>query len=384
MDDFTSALYLGFHHAYHELKPWRTLTSGVPAALREPSLNGSLAGAIAGMQGLERGVLAPSSLHLFWDLMGKQDKNSLLLADAGIYKIGSWGLERASCQGARVVYFKHHCPQHLALLLQKECQRQPYKVLVLTDGWCPHCGQAAPLPLYLDLVRKYRGLLLIDDSQALGILGKNPTSPMPYGEGGGGLLQWFGLQGSDIVTICSLAKGLGVPLSVMSSSASFINTFVRQSETRVHCSPVSAAHVQAALHALKTNRKRGSLLRQKLLQNIRLFQKLISGLGLSTRGDFFPLQSIYPEKPLQPHRLYLPLAQRGIRTLLLQSHVSRETSLSFCFSATHTAEQIRRLAAGLAFALNKEKAGQLRTEKRPEPMRVYPKPDHHVLFMQYY
>lgn len=352
MVDFTSALYLGFHHDSKVIKPWRQLTTGVPAALRERKTDVWLAKEVANMQGLERGVLAPSSLHLFWDVMGRLGKEALVLADDQIYQIARWGLERAACHGASVVFFKHHNPKSLQQQLKRQRAFHRKMVLVLTDGWCPHCGKAAPLPEYLALARKHKGLLLIDDTQALGVLGKSPTTSMPYGEGGGGLLQWFGLRGQDIVTICSLAKGFGVPLSVMSGSASWMKDYVQQSETRVHCSPVSVAHVHAALHALSVNRKYGKVLRQKLLQHVRLFQNTVSRLGFSTRGSFFPVQTLRHPLKLPPQVLYQKLSEMGINALLLEPHESREQGVSFCLSASHTTDQLRQLAVCLSQVRN--------------------------------
>lgn len=316
--------------------------------MRERAADLRLANEIARMQGLEKGVLAPSSLHLFWDITSKLGKEAVVLADDRIYQIARWGLERAACQGARVVYFKHQDPNALQLQLQKQKPSPRQTILVLTDGWCPHCGKAAPLPAYLTLLREHKGLLLIDDTQALGVLGKNPTRSMPYGEGGGGLLQWFGLQGEDIITVCSLAKGLGVPVSVMSGSERQVKAFLRKSETRVHCSPVSAAHVHAALHALQENRKNGSMLRQKLLQNVRLFKKAVLQHGFSTRGSFFPVQTLMPAPAIRPQVLYRQLGELGIKSLLLEPHLSKEPEVSFCLSASHSTEQIRRVAESLS------------------------------------
>jgi 8-amino-7-oxononanoate synthase len=68
--DFTSALYLGLGHASASLRPWDQLTTGAPAALVEPSDANAVARRVAALQGCERGLLAPSALHLFWDLFG--------------------------------------------------------------------------------------------------------------------------------------------------------------------------------------------------------------------------------------------------------------------------------------------------------------------------
>jgi 8-amino-7-oxononanoate synthase len=71
--DFTSALYLGMHHTTGALRPWRSLTTGRPAALAEPPGAAAVVNHLADLVGCERATLLPSTLHLFWDLFGRLD-----------------------------------------------------------------------------------------------------------------------------------------------------------------------------------------------------------------------------------------------------------------------------------------------------------------------
>ena len=58
MLDFTSALYLGFRHAYDTLRPWAQLTTGRPAALEPPREAESVAQDSGPLLGCERATLA--------------------------------------------------------------------------------------------------------------------------------------------------------------------------------------------------------------------------------------------------------------------------------------------------------------------------------------
>ena len=49
---------------------WDRLTLGKPAALESPPGAREVEGELAALTGCERAVLAPSTLHLFWDLFG--------------------------------------------------------------------------------------------------------------------------------------------------------------------------------------------------------------------------------------------------------------------------------------------------------------------------
>jgi len=82
---------------------------------------------------------------------------------------------------------------------------------------------------------------VIDDTQALGILGAWPGPGAPYGRGGAGSPAWCGVAGDDLARVCSLAKGFGAPLAVLAGSARVVARFEAEAATPVHCSPPSAA-----------------------------------------------------------------------------------------------------------------------------------------------
>ena len=86
---------------------------------------------------------------------------------------------------------------------------------------------------------------MIDDTQALGILGHSPGGSRPYGEGGGGMARWSNISGPHLVVVASLAKAFGAPLAALSGSEAFVGHFEERSETRVHCSPPSLAAIHA-------------------------------------------------------------------------------------------------------------------------------------------
>jgi hypothetical protein len=255
MLDFTSALYLGLRHASWSLRPWAQLTTGAPAALVAPPGARAVADALAALQGCQRGTLAPSTLHLFWDLFGMLPNHGVAIyISGGTYPIARWGVERAAARGVPVRSFPHHDAAALWRQLQRDASRQ-LRPVVVADGLCPDCGAPAPVAAYLENVRAFGGLLILDDTQALGVLGSAPKPDAPYGHDGGGSLPWSGVGGPDVLVGSSLAKGFGVPVAVLAGSETMIGRFKATSETRVHCSPPSLAVIHAAEGALEVNRR---------------------------------------------------------------------------------------------------------------------------------
>jgi 8-amino-7-oxononanoate synthase len=330
--DFTSALYLGFGHPSASLRPWDRLTTGTPAALRAPPGSPAVADALARLQGCERASLAPSTLHLFWDLFAiLAGSDDAIYVDARAYPIGRWGVDRAVARGIRTVEFPHRRPD----TLERRVQRDRHRPLVLVDGLCPDCGRAAPLSEYVRIVEPRGGLVVVDDTQALGIIGADPGPTAPYGRGGGGSLRWHGLRSTAVVVATSLAKGLGVPLASLAGPARLIERFEHQSATRWHCSPPSLATLRAAERALALNDAHGDRLRARLAELVRRFRSGLAALGLVADGGRFPIQTLVSDDATGVHTRLLDL---GVQAVLRSADGSAR--LSFLITALHDTADI--------------------------------------------
>jgi 8-amino-7-oxononanoate synthase len=352
MLDFTSSCYLGIDHRSTKLKPWARLTTGQPAALCEPKAYRQVAQKIADLQGMETGAIAKSTLHLFWDLFGLLGKEDFVaFVDAEAYPIAQWGLERFSSFGKKVVRFRHHHPSHLqkAIKAHLPVGERP---LIVTDGWCTHCGKMAPLEAYANFARACGGLLVVDDTQALGIWGEMPDAEQPYGLGGGGSLRYLQLSGPEIILVASLAKGFGVPVAAISGQEAAIRRFCDMSETRIHCSPPSYADIYAAEHALGVNEQEGDRLRQKLITLVRRFKYNCRELRITTMGNYFPLQKLCLSAVMARKISYVILTEAGVNAIPLETKARAEhPAFAFALNATQTLLQIDKAASILQSVL---------------------------------
>lgn len=337
--DFTSALYLSMKHPAGRLPPWRSLTTGAPAALKEPPAARRAAKAVARLQGRGEGLLYPSTLHLFWDLFGVLSRQPIgVFLDRVAYPIAGWGVQWAARRGMPVQGFRHNDANGLADALRSNRMKRR-RPIVISDGWCPQCGKAAPLREYLDILRPYNGLLLLDDTQALGILGQHPGADMPYGYGGGGLLPWLGVRDDNVLVGSSMAKAYGVPVAVLSGPPRLINRIKASSLTRVHCSPPSMAVVSAALRALKLNRQEGEGRRQALLQRVAQFKAGLLTAGIETTPGLFPVQRLTAVQDETAKALHARLRREGIQTVLTAGHHG-QAQVTFLLRANQREEEI--------------------------------------------
>ena len=351
MLDFTSVLYLGFRHAHHTLRPWAQLATGRPAALEPAPEAERVAQDLARLLHCERAVLAPSTLHLYWDLFDVLARDQIAIyVDAGTYPIARWGVERVAAKGVPTSTFPMHDPAALESLLHRD-ERARRRPIVVTDGLCTATGRIAPLPDYLKLVRERNGYLVIDDTQALGILGKEPARDAPYGRGGAGTPAWHGVEGPEMIIGSSLAKGFGAPLSVLAGNARLITKFEELSGTRVHSSPPSLAVISAAERALAINEKHGDHLRSQLAKLVRHFREGLRQIGLFAFGGLFPLQSLKAIPGVDPEPLYHRLLSFGVRGVLRSARHAPGAALSFLITVLHTRSDISRCADALQQSL---------------------------------
>jgi 8-amino-7-oxononanoate synthase len=353
--DLTSSLYLGLKHDSASVPGWKRLTTGVPAALATAPAAGIVAGGLADLIGTEAATLAPSTLHAFWDLFDTMGAGEIYV-DAGTYPIAWWGAERARCNGAVVRPFRHHDPVALGQAMAAQRHgRSPAAdrsggPVVLADGFCPGCGLVAPIGSYLATAASVGGRVVVDDTQALGVLGTQAFEH-PYGRGGGGIARWSRLSSPRLVVAASLAKGFGVPVAVVAGSGAVIQQYLDRSETRVHCSPPSNAHLHSAIAALRVNASRGDALRGHLTTLVTQFRTGLGTLEVPLTPGLFPVQSTGPGARLDLQAVHRRLAGLGIGTVLNRPRCRRGVALSFIFTAEHREADVARVVRAVEIAV---------------------------------
>jgi 8-amino-7-oxononanoate synthase len=307
---------------------------------------------MAELCGAPAGLLFPSTLHLFRDLFGAiASKQSMLLVDDGAYPIARWGMEGVLLQGATMAPYPHHDAEALARQARRVF-RAGQRPIVVTDGLCPACGRLAPLPELARIAADYGGSLVVDDTQAIGIVGApSPDRATPLGLGGGGSLMWYGLKGSHIWAGGSLAKGFGAPLAVLLGATEALDDIARTGETRIHSSPPSVAAITAAAQALTDNAKSGDLLRARLARRVSQLRQGLACIAARVISALpLPMQSIALESKQAARAVLSALEAAGITALATRS-CAGGVALTLVLTARHTAGAVDRLVVALATAL---------------------------------
>ncbi|MBO0898519.1 aminotransferase class I/II-fold pyridoxal phosphate-dependent enzyme [Cellulomonas sp. zg-ZUI199] len=340
MLDLTSSLFLGLHHPAGDRAGWTSLTTGRAAALDEPVAARRVAARVAARLGAPAGIVHRSALHALVDVVDVLAPSAVLV-DAGAYPL----VRLAAGATAPVVRaFGHHDVDDVARLLAGEGAghgrgaRTGRRPVVVTDGWCAACNRPAPLAALERVVRAAGGTLVVDDTQAFGVLGP----------GGSGTWRWAGGRPVGAVQVVSLAKGLGAPLTVTTGPRDVVARLAVHG-TRWHASPPTAADLRAADRA--TDPAGGPVLarrRRRLWWLVRALRAGLRRLGLAVVGRPFPV--VHARVP-DPARVARVLRGRGVRALVLAPACLPGPVLTFVVTAEHAPADVEHVLAALRGAV---------------------------------
>jgi 8-amino-7-oxononanoate synthase len=355
--DFTSALYLGLRHPSASLPGWAALTEGRPAALGEPPAVQVLADRLADLVRMPAVALFPSTLHLFLDLFDTLAREPVVLFyDQRLYPSVRWSVERAVGRGTATRPFDR---RRVRALVQQFAVLNGRRPIVVTTGLCSapgtNGGGIADLRPLLRATEAAGGMLVVDDTQALGVIGPD----------GGGVARVLETDARGLIVGTSLAKGFGVPLAALAGTRALVQSVSQQGPTRWHASPPSAAVLAAAQRALDINDAGGDRLRARLETLAHRLNRGLHALGLGS-GDRHGL-------PVQPTRnlpravavaLQGACANEGLKVLLQRGEHRDHAHLTLLVTAAHTAsaidEALAILKASYALAARSSRFAQPR------------------------
>lgn len=152
--------------------------------------------------------------------------------------------------------------------------------LIATDGVFSMDGIIANLPAICDLAEKYQALVMVDDSHAVGFLGKTGKGTHEY---------WNVVPRIDILT-GTLGKALGGASGGYTSGKKEIIAWLRQRSRPYLFSNTLSPTISAASLAIFTLlEKEGDSLRKRLFENAAYFRKRMTALGFKLAGKDHPI-----------------------------------------------------------------------------------------------
>jgi glycine C-acetyltransferase/8-amino-7-oxononanoate synthase len=233
---------------------------------------------------------------------------------------------------AETFVYRHRDLEHLAWGLE---QAQGRPALIVTDGVFSMDGDVAPLPELLELARRHRCRLMVDEAHATGTVGP----------GGRGSVAAAGLSDEVDVVVGTLGKALGSYGAYVCASAETVEFLVNAARPFVFSTalpPASAAAALAALELLYASPHRV----ERLQENAVALRAALVAEGLDpgdSETQIVPLEVGEAERTMQLCELVLErgVFAQGIRPPTVPEGSSR---LRFTVMATHRAGELERAA----------------------------------------
>jgi 8-amino-7-oxononanoate synthase len=249
-------------------------------------------------------------------------------------------IEGAQLSGATRRVFAHNDWRAMDALLS-EVRHRYRRVLIAIEGVYSMDGDYPDLPRFVELKKKHKALMLVDEAHSLGTMG--PT--------GRGIGEHFGIARSDVdLWMGTLSKSLASCGGFIAGSAALVEYLGYTAPGFVYSvgmSPPNAAAALAALKVLEAQRQRVSRLRElaELFLNLARARGLNTGLSAGT-----PVIPVIVGNSVKSLRLARALFDRGISVhpILHPAVPEHSARLRFFITTNHSEAQIRETVGAVA------------------------------------
>jgi len=145
---------------------------------------------------------------------------------------------------AAIQIYRHRDVDHLAALLRESHDAR--RRLIVTDSVFSMDGDCAPLAEIVDLARRHRAAVMIDEAHAIGVVGP----------GGAGLAAKLGLEKEIDIHAGTLSKALGAYGAYIAGSSPLVDFLINRARSFIFSTglpPAMAAAASAALNLIESD-----------------------------------------------------------------------------------------------------------------------------------
>ena len=360
MINWSSYNYLGLsgdaavtRAAQEAIARYGTSVSASRVASGEKPLHGELERELAAFLGTESALVMVSGHAAFVTVIGHVvGPSDLVVHDSLAHDCIMGG---AKMSGAKRRPFPHNDWQALDRTL---AQLRPHyrRVLIAIEGVYSMDGDIPDLPRFIEIKKKHRALLLVDEAHSIGVLGGT----------GRGIGEHFAAKRSDVdFWMGTLSKSLASCGGYVAGSLALIQFLKYTAPGFVFSVGISPPNSAAALEALRQIRAHPEKIRQ-LHQRASLFLQLAKERGLDT--GFSGGSAVVPAilgNSMHALQVSEAMRQRGINVqpILYPAVEDSLARLRFFVTSTHTEHQIRETIDALDEEIAKVRSsnGELQT-----------------------
>lgn len=258
-------------------------------------------------------------------------KNIFKIKDAAIF---SDKLNHATViDGCRLANAKLYIYNHLDMddLEHKLTSCHKKRKLIVTDGVFSMDGDIAPLPKIIELAKKYKANLMVDDAHATGVLGKR----------GKGTLEHFGLNSGVDIQMGTFSKAFGVMGGFIVGPKyliDYLKIFARTFMFTGGFFGSLAAGILKSFDIVENDSER----RKKLWKNTDYFRDNLRRIGYDTLKSETPIVPAFIGEEHNSIAIAEELFNKGVFAPCVRwpSVAKRRSRIRFTLMATHTIEQL--------------------------------------------
>jgi 8-amino-7-oxononanoate synthase len=248
-------------------------------------------------------------------------------------------LQGITLSGAKRLPFPHNDSGALDTILAE--QRHHFeRVLIVLEGIYSMDGDYPYLPHFVEIKRKHKAFLMVDEAHSFGVMGKT----------GLGIREHFGLQGRDVDiwmgTLSKALAGCGGYIAGETALVEHLKFLAPGFLYSVGMSPPLAAASLAALQCLQREPERVTTLQER--GQFFLEQAKATGIDTGTSTGLAVIPAIIGSS-IRAARLSAALFERGINVMpiLYPAVPEKSARLRFFVSSQHTEAQITATISSL-------------------------------------
>ncbi len=217
------------------------------------------------------------------------------------------------------------------------------RTFLVTESLFSMDGDIAPLDVYARMAKQWEAHLIVDDSHALGVFGK---------ERGSGLTEHFGIEGSSAAIVSTFGKALGLYGAFVAAPRPIIEYLVNTCRSFIFSTavpPLMLSAIQAALDILEREPER----RERVLSLANRLRRQLREHGLDTLKSAGPIVPVIVGQNQEAVAAAQRLQDQGldVRAIRPPTVAPGTSRLRISVHANHRDEDVDRLGAALIEAV---------------------------------
>ncbi len=227
--------------------------------------------------------------------------------------------------------FKHNDLEDLEKILKKLPEDKGK--IVIVDGVYSMTGEIAPLPEIIEICKKYKARLMVDDAHSIGVLGKN----------GRGTANYFGCEKDVDLIMGTFSKSFASLGGFIAGDKDVLFYIQHTARSFIFSAAIPPANLASALKALEIMQKE-----PERIENLkRISEKWRNGLksiGFDIGKSETPIVPVYIRDKWKTVYMWKELLEEGVyvNPVVPPGVPPGDSLLRTSCMATHTDEQIER------------------------------------------